>query len=372
MRICIVGRSRAAYSETFIHAHIERLPADVCVIYGKPHPSVRDDGAPLLSRRLPRRLVRAARRRVFGLSEEDLRTAALKRFLLAHDSDIVLAEYGLSGVAVLDACRQARIPLIVHFHGFDAYDQKVLDGVGKRYPELFDYASAVVAVSRDMERQLVQLGAPPAKVYYNPYGIDVGLFQGADPAHAPPTFLAVGRFVDKKAPHLTLLAFGRVLERCPEARLVMIGDGYLLEACKQLADGLGVAGRVDFLGVVPHAQVVAEMQRVRAFVQHSVRTSYGDSEGTPVAILEAGASCLPIVATKHAGIPDVVVDGETGLLFHEGDVPGMAQRMLRLTGHPELAGRLGRAARQRVSRHFTMERSIAGLWQIINEGCRKL
>jgi glycosyltransferase involved in cell wall biosynthesis len=365
--VCIVCRSRDAYSETFIQAHVERLPTQVEVLYGKPFPLHRGDGRPLLRYGLPHRLLRSARRRFFGLTQQDFRDEAWRRFFLDNSIDVVLAEYGLSGVAVLDACREAGIPLIVHFHGFDAYDQKVLEGAGKRYPELFDYASAVIAVSQDMERQLVQLGAPREKVKYNPYGVDIDLFRGGDPASASPIFLAVGRFVDKKAPQLTLLAFSRVMEAVPEARLLMMGDGHLWEACKQLADALDIRGSVDFLGVRPHTEVTTAMRRARAFVQHSVTTGYGDSEGTPVGILEAGASGLPVVATKHAGIPDVVVDGETGLLVNEGDVIGMGERMLKLARDPELADRLGRAARQRISTHFTMESSIAKLWHIIED-----
>jgi colanic acid/amylovoran biosynthesis glycosyltransferase len=87
-----------------------------------------------------------------------------------------------------------------------------------------------------------------------------------------------------------------------------------------------------------------------------------------VAVLEAGASGLPVIATRHAGIPDVVVEGETGLLVDERDVSGMARHMIRLLREPELAGRLGAAAREHVATHFSMDRSVERLWGII-ESC---
>ena len=93
----------------------------------------------------------------------------------------------------------------------------------------------------------------------------------------------------------------------------------------------------------------------------------GDCEGTPVGILEAGASGLPVVATRHGGIPDVVVEAETGFLVDEGDVVGMAEHVLRLAREPALAGEMGRAAHRRIGEHFSMERSIGGLWSIISE-----
>ena len=113
-----------------------------------------------------------------------------------------------------------------------------------------------------------------------------------------------------------------------------------------------------------------EMRRVRCFVQHSVEAASGDCEGTPVAIIEAGATGLPVVATRHGGIPDVVIEGETGFLVDEHDVDGMAHCMLRLAEDPALAGRLGEAARARIESCFSMQRSIGELWRIIQSCVR--
>jgi glycosyltransferase involved in cell wall biosynthesis len=230
---------------------------------------------------------------------------------------------------------------------------------------LFHVAVGIIAVSRHMEKQLLQLGALRQTLCYNPYGVDVSLFRGADPLRAPPLFVSVGRFVDKKAPLLTLLAFADVFKEVPAARLAMIGDGPLLESSKQLAHALGLGNAVDFRGARPHVEVAITMQRARAFVQHSLQTSYGDSEGTPVAVLEASATGLPVISTRHAGIAEVVLDGETGLLVEEGDVDRMARAMLLVAGDAELAHRLGSAARKRIEEQFTMESSIDGLWRII-------
>ena len=140
--------------------------------------------------------------------------------------------------------------------------------------------------------------------------------------------------VEKKAPHLVLATFARVLRECPDARLHFIGDGALLGVCRDLAAALGIDHAVTFLGAQPHDIVEREMRQARALVQHSVIASNGDSEGTPVAILEAGAMGLPVVATRHAGIPDVVADGVTGFLVEERDVCGMATHMLALARNP--------------------------------------
>jgi glycosyltransferase involved in cell wall biosynthesis len=335
------------------------------VLHGKRLPLARDSGERVPALRYLSHIGRTFPNSSVGRSIRYLERRALQRFLVANRVKVVLAEYGLTGLVLMEVCSGAGIPLVVHFHGHDAYRDSVLQGVGRQYPRLFQQAAAIVAVSHDMEHQLIRLGAPVAKLHYNPYGVDLDMFAQAEPSAAPPTFLAVGRFVDKKAPYLTLLAFSNVRKEVPSASLQMIGDGELLEACQRLASALGIADAVEFCGPQPHNEVAKAMTRARAFVQHSVKACDGDSEGTPVAILEAGASGLPVIATRHTGIADVVVHGETGFLVDEGDVDGMAEHMLRLAQEPETAARLGRAARVRIQTNHSMEKSISGLWNIL-------
>ena len=274
------------------------------------------------------------------------------------------------GVAVLSACRMAKVPLIVHFHGFDASSRSVLAEYAQTYPVLFRHAAAVIAVSGPMQQRLISLGAPAEKVHLNCYGVDCREFVGGAPADAPASFITVGRFIEKKAPDATLRAFAKVRRLYPAAVLRMIGDGPLLLACRRLAGDLGIEGGVTFLGPQPPPVVREELRRARCFVQHSVEATSGDSEGTPVSIIEAGAAGLPVISTRHGGIPDVVIEGETGFLVDERDVEGMVQHMLQVARDPGLAGRLGRAARLHVERHFSMERSIGELWKIIQSCAR--
>ncbi len=370
--VCVVSPRRGAYSETFVRAHIERLPTRVEVLYGGAFPFRVANGAPLLPPPSPPiRLAQGALRRLAGWPWYRYEQRALVRFLRSRRVAVVLAEFGPTGLSLVDACREAGVPLAVYFHGFDAYKRETLEEVGGRYPHLFRSAAAVIAVSREMVDQLQRLGAPLAKVHYNPCGADTDLFQGADPGAAPAHFVGVGRFVDMKAPQLTLLAFAKARQRAPHAELTLIGDGPLWECCQRLAGALGIAEAVRLPGVVSHDEVAEAMRSARAFVQHSVRTFQDEVEGTPVAVLEAGAMGLPVIATRHAGIRDVVIDGEMGALVDEGDVDGMAAAMVRLAEDPELARDWGRAARARVVAEFSMERSIGHLWEILVAIARK-
>jgi glycosyltransferase involved in cell wall biosynthesis len=124
----------------------------------------------------------------------------------------------------------------------------------------------------------------------------------------------------------------------------MLGAGLLHDVCSKLIKALHVEHAVELKGIVDHAGVAALMQESRVFVQHSLVPASGDSEGTPVAILEAGAAGLPVVSTRHAGIIDAVIHGKTGFLVNEGDIDAMAEYLYQLLANPELASKMGRIA----------------------------
>jgi Glycosyl transferases group 1 len=120
---------------------------------------------------------------------------------------------------------------------------------------------------------------------------------------------------------------------------------------------------VTFLGEQPHDVVAAELRGARAFVQHSITAVDGDSEGLPNSVLEASATGIPVVSTRHAGIPEIVVDGTTGYLVDEHDVPAMVTQMERLLGDPALAATLGRAGRRARGRRGAPLAQSTGLVQ---------
>src|SRR5438132_11133450 len=342
-RLCVVTGDLPAVSETFIRGHIDGLPTKTILVHSWP-PSIGDK--PVLS--LPTRVAYKIRKRIARNGTVNETTAAYFKAFQRWRADVVLAEYGTMGVLVMEACRKLNVPLVVHFHGYDASVRHVLEENAETYPAMFKQAAAVIAVSRAMRRKLVSLGAPAERVFYNPCGVDCGQFTQAEPVERP-AFLAVGRFVEKKAPHLTLKAFAEVYRTVPEARLRMIGDGPLLDACRKLTNELGIDAAVVFLGAQPHEVVAQEMRRARCFVQHSLEAENGDCEGTPVGILEAGASGLPVVSTRHAGIQDVIIEGRTGFLVEERDVPTMASYMIEMAKSPDNARQLGINARAHVS-----------------------
>lgn len=365
-RIAIASPNRNVWSETFIAAHLERLKEVVLVLTDGELPTKLGDGTPILMSTPGSRWRNRWEAKVRGRSTVEMLQVRIAELLGQRKVDVVLAEYGRAGEAMLSICQQAQVPLVVHFHGVDAHHTGTLKKYDD-YRRIIAGASAFVVVSRVMEQQLLRLGAPREKVFYNCYGVDVGTFEAGPVADSPPQLLAVGRFVEKKAPLLTLLAFAKVLETRPDARLVMVGKGPLWEGTRQLARAMGLFDEVEIPGVRTSAEVAQLMRSSRAFVQHSVVTEENDHEGTPLAVLEAMASGLPVIATRHAGIADVVAHEERGLLCDEFDVAGMAHNMLRVLEDAEFAARMGAAGRAYVLEHHRVEDQVGALQGILQQ-----
>jgi glycosyltransferase involved in cell wall biosynthesis len=376
-QLAVVTPECNVISESFIGAHIEGLLEDAKVIWGSPRPLFIGDGEGVMSglpgalakvlglgwRMTPMRAHGAVGRRL----PEPFYARELARFLRRSQIDVVLAEYGTTGVEIMQACSISGTPLVVHFHGFDAYQEKTLSEMREPYRDLFRIAKRIVVVSNHMLGHLTNIGSPAERTVSNPCGVDVDRFLGAEPQSAPPLLLALGRFVEKKGPALTLEAFSLTHAEEPQTQLVMLGDGPLRDECIDRARELGIDRNVRFPGGVDHDEVVVWMRQARCFVQHSLRASDGDSEGTPVAILEASACGLPVVSTNHGGIIDAVIDGTTGFLVEEGDVGAMADQMLRLVRDPNLAATLGAAGRRHIVEEYSAEKSLSRLRAVLVE-----
>lgn len=193
--------------------------------------------------------------------------------------------------------------------------------------------------------------APAGKpVTVVPYGVDLREFRPRPRGERSEVVIgAVTRLSKEKGLHYLLEAFAVVAGRRPEASLVLAGEGPERRRLERLAARLGLGERVQFLGEVPHEQVPQVLQGLDIFAMPSTYEGFG------VAALEAGAMEVPVVASRIHGIPDVVVDGETGLLVPPRDRQALAAALERLAADGDLRRRLGRAGRAFVAEHYSWE-----------------
>jgi colanic acid/amylovoran biosynthesis glycosyltransferase len=364
INLAMVSPQKGSYSETFIKAQKELLPFSIFYYYQGNMPRLLEgEGAPVQGGRKVANKYRLNRL----LRTDSLKYDEFKLFesFKKNRINVVLAHYGPTGEAIWPVCKALSIPLIVHFHGYDAGINEVISRHNS-YRNVFTHASKIISVSKAMNEKLIDLGCPKEKLVYNVYGPD-DAFLDLNCSKDTSLFLGVGRFTDKKAPYYTILAFSKVLKVYPDARLVLAGDGPLLNTCKNLVRYMKLEQEIDFPGAISPDAFRKYLGSAVAFVQHSIVAENGDWEGTPVSVLEASAAGLPVISTKHAGIPDVIEDGVTGILVEEHEVEDMADAMMRLLYSPIEARNLGKNGKEKIRSSFSMNRHINELAKIIND-----
>jgi len=364
--LCIIKPNKDAFSETFVQEHINRLAGNKVVLYGGAFPVYDNVGKFLITSKLGI-VSYLIQKRIFKKKSISVSTNALVRYLKAQKIDVVFVEYGMVGAMVTEACKKANVPLVIHFHGADVHHRATVASYIDLYKKAFEYASYLVAVSYDMVEALKKLGAPPEKIIWSPCRVDTTAFTKVDVLRSGPNFLSVGRFVEKKSPQSVIKAFQLVYKKFPDAKLTMVGRGPLFDETKALISQLNLTGSITLTGVLNSAQIIELMATSRCFVQHSVTAESGDMEGTPVTILEAGSSGLPIVSTAHAGIKEAVINGKTGYLVAEHDINGMAEKMMIFAADAALAKKFGDAGREHMLENYDIKFSIDILNDIISK-----
>lgn len=362
------GRSIAP-TETFIRGHIRDIQAPVIAIVGNPgFRKIEGTEIEIMSRRfLP--LFQRWLSRKFGTSTVDSQdTASLAKFIRENRISCVLAEYGMTAVSIMRACELAGVPLVAHFHGYDAYRYDILEKYKNDYVELFRKADRVIAVSQHMKNHLISLGAPAEKVIYNSCGADLlNISPIPFSERSRNTFIMVGRLTHKKGPLQSIKAFSKLAKEFPEARLTIIGNGPLETDCRECIRAYGLESSCIMMGKLDHNQALEEISKSYCFLQHSITSDMGDMEGTPVAVLEAMMLGIPVIATRHGGIVDIINNESLGRLVGENDVDSMTDAMTLLLRNPEVAKAIGEEARKYVLAEKTAKIQNEKLWRIIDK-----
>ena len=349
--LAIAAPSFNQVSETFVADHVAALWPRRTVLVCQDGTGAERHGRPVLadldsdlaSGRSAGLWPRLRRLRGLGPALSRADGDRLAAFLAAERVTVVLAEFGNIGATISEVCARLGLPLYVCFRGHDAVEHKRYPSLLRRYRRMFGQAAGFIAESRFIAREVAAIGCPEAKLTVLASGMDAATYRPAE--GEPGRIVGIGRFVEMKAPDLTVEAFARIAGRFPQARLDLVGDGALMPRVAALVAEKRLADRVTLHGYLSLAACAALMARAAIFVQHSRTDSRGNVEGFPVAIAEAMASALPVVSTRHSGIPEHVEHGVSGLLVAEGDVEGMAAALARLVADPGEARAMGLAGR---------------------------
>jgi glycosyltransferase involved in cell wall biosynthesis len=288
--------------------------------------------------RLPVRLAARA-----GVPLERMLSAAVERYLRRNRTTVVLGEFLDQFLPFAELMERMGLPYVVQGHGIDVSARLRDPKMAVAY-RVYASAKAVLTRSELHRRRLIELGLPAEKVHVNHGGVKVP----EAPRQRDPTsskrLLAVGVMVPKKAPIVLLESFRLAAQRDPALTLDYIGGGPLFPAAAQFVRACGLEDRVRLHGIAPEAVKQQLLGECGVFVQHSMTDpETGDEEGLPAAIQEAMAAGMAVVSTRHAGIPEAVIEGETGLLVDEGDVQAMAEAFVLIGDRAGAMGRAGHA-----------------------------
>jgi glycosyltransferase involved in cell wall biosynthesis len=284
---------------------------------------------------------------------------------------VMHAHFGPDGVNALPLQSRLDLPMIVTFHGYDATQGTALrDGIpawryGRRRHLLVERSAALLAVSEHIREQLLALGIPGSAVRVHRIGVDLEKFSPAPLERREQIVLGAGRFVEKKGFEHLIDAMAEVERVLPDAELVLIGSGELEDDLR--ARAAAKLRRVRIFGPCPASEITAWMQRARVLAAPSVVDRRGNTEGLPITIVEALASGLPVVASRHAGIPEAVVDGAGGFLVEEGDAAALAERIVELMREDSGWQAMSAAARARAEAEFDLLAQTAKLERIYDE-----
>jgi len=265
--------------------------------------------------------------------------------------DILQCHFGPLGIQGMALREMGALAgrLVTAFHGYDL--SRLVRGGGRRYTRLFERGDLFLPVSERWGTRLIELGCPPGKVAVHRMGIDPGQFAfRVRPAEPDGTIrlVSVARLVEKKGLDVAIRAVAALAADGRRVEYTIVGDGPLAGDLARQARDLRVDDRVRFAGTRSQPDVVSALDGAHMVVAPSVTASDGDEEGIPVVLMEAMAMGLPVVATRHSGIPELVQDGVSGRLVPERDVRALAAAIADIASNPGAWPAMGEAGRARV------------------------
>jgi colanic acid/amylovoran biosynthesis glycosyltransferase len=281
-------------------------------------------------------------------------------FLDKGSYDIVHCHFGPIGNLgiILKAVGAVQGQIVTTFRGRDIsfYVEKNGEQI---YDSLFEKGNLFLCVSEQIKKMLIKLGCDERKIVVHRSGVQLTRL---NPRLRKPKsdnkvrLLTIARLVEKKGIEYGIQAVAKVLKNHPEIEYRIAGDGHLKSNILRLIEELKVSDNVKLLGWQHQEQIIEILQVTDILLAPSLTSQSGDREGIPGAIVEALAWGLPVLSTRHSGIPEVIEDGESGLLVPEGDTDALAEKLDYLIEHSELWPEMGRKGRKYVEEHYDIDK----------------
>lgn len=317
-------------------------------------------------RRSPLRFLARAREnwtgRPWQISSEEVER--MREALAAHRAEILHVFFGNSAVHLLPLLRRCPVPVVVSFHGSDVAGSMASPAYQDAIKEMFHLAAVVPCRSDRLMERVAALGCPPEKLRLMRTILpECPFVHRTPPSDDAWRIVQAARLVPKKGLATALRAFAVFAARFPWSTFSIAGEGPMEEELRRLVRELDLEDRVQFTGFLSQDALQGLFSVSHIFL-HPSETVNGDAEGVPNAMLEAMAGGLPVVTTRHGGIPEVIEDGHNGLLCPEADVPAVTAALFRLAENSDLYRSLSKNAATSVRDQFSAENQVAAIEEI--------
>ncbi|WP_415879640.1 glycosyltransferase [Methylomonas sp. TEB] len=256
---------------------------------------------------------------------------------------LIHAHFGPDAAMILSFAKRRKLPLVVTFHGFDVQQSRWVQFKSGRVSnllfllrekELYRYASKVIAVSEYLKSRLIARGCPPDKISVEYIGVDISKFNVSSRDVVKNRLINVSRHVGWKGIDTIIRALSVLVVKHPELQLIQIGEGPETSRLMHLANELGISKHIEWRGAAPHDAVVKELSSAALYVHASRMDSSGQTEAFGIALIEAQACGLPVIATRSGGIAEALSERETGFLYDEDDYVSLADKIDQLLSSP--------------------------------------
>ncbi|WP_299483530.1 glycosyltransferase [uncultured Roseibium sp.] len=375
-KICIFTYAYMHPHQTMVNFHIENLFSGSAVVCAGKETTFQPVKRTVFDRSSVSRTlwdkvlepVTGLSNKLKGLPQKSLigsERAQIVDFLRRESVDAVLCEFGCIGAEVVSSIGDIGIPMFTYYRGYDGTMRIRSSRQQRLTARAFEKTAGLFFVSKFLQDNLASYGLVHPNSHVIPSGVNTDKFQPLEKKKRK--FVAIGRLVDKKRPDITVRSFCEEAKSYPDATLSLLGGGPWQERCQEIIRDMGMEDRVEILGEQSHENVLKHLQEAEFFLQHSVTSPEGDAEGAPTSIQEALACGCVVLSTRHAGIPELVSEGETGFLVDELDETGF-RALIRdaLSGKID-AEKIGCASREFAVRNLDNRLLIKRLESVLSE-----
>jgi colanic acid/amylovoran biosynthesis glycosyltransferase len=273
-----------------------------------------------------------------------------------------------AAISAMYLSKELGIPFTLTVHAFDLYrGSKSVFWFSKKQLllKLCREALAIVAISNYNRKFLMDIGVNQTKINVIHCGIDPNKFRRTILYRVSKQILCVARLIEKKGIRYLLEAIGQISSDS-DLKLIIVGTGPEEKNLKELAASLGVEKKVQFLGDINDPDLLNLYERSSIFVLPCIISADGDRDGIPVALMEAMSMELPVISTNVSGIPELVKDGENGLLVKPKDSKDLCLAIQKLLKEPETCKRFGKEGRRTIIERFNIEKNASDLRRIFH------